>query len=713
MTDHFQLDVHPEKLREAARTMDNTAQTVGDKGTTLSSTPDEIGQSWTGEAATSIKGEMTALGGHLQRFAPKFRDSAKALRDLARDYEDAIDQVASMNRKWEDTQTAYDDAVKGADQARTRNLAAAKPKDGGPVNRAFRDEIDQIRRNAIDSAAETRRVDQTNLTRSFGLTKQWLSHRTRETGKAIDEALIVKVTPEVLSHYRATGSMPRTLDHSAMDDLLLATQKREAEIAELARQEAAADLAELERLLGENGSIEDPAALRALMERMGGKHGDPHYTKALVKALGPEGLNNLYNSIDQSMNPLFDGQGVPADWAESLEKFNDALAAGLSQFDDATVVKFASELSAPPDGSAPRFGMMLGSDYADSRLQLIGLAFLDRMNNSRYEANNPTPDTAQRLLQSKYDGFEDMAKAWSSDLDADRLATFFNTIDKDTAKWIAEGLISDGWSNPEDGPFHQDTWRIKEQVWQEIFASAVEQKHPYAAAALIHSVHDGLNTPLRDELLDRLAPHFNNPEFISMLASNYSTVDHEQVARIVDQLGDRVDVNDVIKELIAARGETSDRAIANEVGYLLGILDLNGTEIDYGPVFTAVMDAAIGKAIEKVPGAGDVYSVLKALAEAGAAANENYENWGKGWSLESQHQMLAWTIYVGEHGEPPGFSDWMAENTHRVNVSEPNSAIEQYLASLRLSNDPVDKAEWERIHELMNDIRDARNMDDD
>ncbi|QCC76356.1 WXG100 family type VII secretion target [Nocardioides daphniae] len=359
MTDHFQLDVHPEKLRATARTMDATAETVAAKGTTLSATPDEIGQSWTGDAAASIKGEMTALGGQLQKFAPKFRAAAQALRDLAADYEEAIDQVASMNRKWDDTETAYDDAVRAADRARTRNLEGAKPKDGSPLNRGIRDEIDQIRTGAISAAAETRRVDQTNLTRSFSLTKQWLAHATRQTGKAVDEALIVKVTPEEVAHYSSTGSMPRTLDFSAMDAMLLATEKRKAEIAELAAQdaaegaqEAADDLAALDELLGDQPYLEDPAAVRALLERMGGKHGDPHYTRALVEALGPDGLNELYDKIDQSMNPLFDGQGVPADWARSLEKFNDAIAAGLTQFDDATVVKFASDLAAPR--TAPR-----------------------------------------------------------------------------------------------------------------------------------------------------------------------------------------------------------------------------------------------------------------------------------------------------------------------------------------------------------------------
>ena len=718
MTDQFSLDVNPAELRSLATKLTTLGTHLAGKGDGLTATPGEIGDQWTGDASVTIKGEMTALGGHLTKLAPKFEASASALRSLAKDYEEAVDQIALLNKKWEATETAYNDAVGAADQARTSNLNSAKPKDGTPLNRAMRDEIDQIRSGAISAASDTRRTDQRNLNTSYGMTKQWLAHRTRQTGSAIDEALVVKVTPEQVAEYRSTSILPTGLDHSALDDLVLSAEKRKTEIEELAAQdaaegaeEAAEDLAELEELLGDElGHIEDPAALQALLERMGGKAGDPHYSQALVEALGPGGLNDLYDKLDQSVSPIYGGDGGnPEDWAQSLDKFNDAIAAGLAQFDDEEVAQFASELAAPPDGSSPRFGMILGSDYADSRLRVIGLAFLDRMNDSKYEPGQPVIDVAERLLQAEYGGFEEMAESWSSNIDATEIATFLNELPPATAEWITEGLIDDGWNNHSDGPFHQDTWKIKEQVWLDILEASSTEQYPSAIAAMIHSVENGLNTPLADELLDEIATHFNDPAFITLLANNTGPIDSEEVARLAALLGDRINAADMIEKLLAARHETSGRGVANEIGYVLGLMDTAGTDIDFGPVFTEMLKGALGKIVDKVPAGSEILGVLEALIAAGAEADKKFKDFGEGWSQEAQHRVLAWSVYVAEHGEPPGFSQWMVDNENRVNDAEPHHAIELYMSDLAQSTDPAAQTEYERLLTYVGDIGRARD----
>lgn len=712
MTDHFTLRVYPERLREGARKLKSLAEHLETKGGDLSRTPEQIGDDWTGDAATKIKAEMTALGGHVTDFAPKLRTAAGALTSLADDYDEGLEDISNLNTKWEATETAYDSAVTRADNARSENLDAAKGPDNQPVNRAMRDEIDRIRTNAIDGAAETRRTDQRNLNQSYSLTKQWLSYQTRQAGRAIDDSLIIKVTPEQLGEYQSTGVAPLGLDRSALSDLALANQKREEELIEQASAEASEDLATLEELLGDQpGHIEDPAALMALLEEMGGKADDPHYSEALVRALGPEGLNGLYDQIDLSLSSLWgDGSQMPGDWSKSLEAFNDVVASGLAQYDDQELVDFASKL-AWDGGSPARFGMILGSEHADSRMQVVGLAWLDKMDDSKYEPGNPTPDVAQRLLQERYDGVEGMAREWASDVDPEEVARFLNTVTPATSDWIAEGLLSDGWTNGQDGPFHEDTWRIKAELWSDIFDVAASEKYPFATQAMIDAVMH-LNTPLRDEVLDRMATHVNDPEFISMLASNYSSIETGEVARLINLLGDRVDLEALMTDLIASRQDTSDRGIANEVGYLLGIMDATGQDVNYGPVFFEALEAVLDKGLETIPGAGDVYGVLKTWLEEAGKVEQGYQNLTEGWSKEAEHQFLAWTIYISEHGEPPGFSDWLEENPNRVNASEPNSAIEQYLADLKLSTDPVDQAEYDRILTLMGDIRDARNIGD-
>lgn len=721
MADQFTLQVHPEQLRDAARKLKSLADHCETKGRDLSATPGQIGDEWTGDAADSVKGEMTALGSHVTNVGPKFRAAADALTRLAADYEEGQSQIAGMNAKWEAAQTAYDAAVATADRQRSEGLAAVRRRqDNQPVNRAIRDEFDQVRSRAVGDAHETRRTEERNLHQAYSLTKQWLSHRTKETGRAIDDTLVVKVTPEQVAEYQATSVPPLGLDRGALEDLVLANRKRDSEIAELVAQagrEASSDLAELERVLGDDPTkVADPAALEALLVRIGERADDDLYAEALTAQLGAQGLNELYNRIDASMNPLWgDTNRAPQDWARSLEKFNDVIANGLAQFNDADLLRFAGDVARYPDGSVPRVGMILGSEYADSRLKAIGLAWLDRMNNSRYEAQpgNGTPDTAERLLSERYGGFDAMVRAWTSGADADEVVRFLNNVDPNAAQEIAKGIIDTGWHNNDDGPLHQDTWKLKSELWVELLDSAVSSESTAAAQALLASIERGVDSPsdISGDFYRALADRLNDAAFVEFLAGNRTVLDQEVVARVVQLVHEDVKVDELVADLIRFNQGTSESNTARDVGYLLGLLDVAGTEVDFGSVLTAAFNAGLGKATSKVPGAGDALSVLQALLAAQQEADKKFDDFGEKWSREEQHQALAWAIYLSEHGEPPGFSQWHAENQNRYGSHNPEAAILLYLEHLSDAPQGSDEAAaWESMEGIFWRIRDSRDL---
>ena len=121
MTAHYSLDVQPEQLRATARTLGTLSGHLKTKGTTVSGTPGEIGAGWQGQAADSVKENISALGRQMNRFDDKFHDASEALKDLAGHYEHALEvTVPDLNKRWNDAQSVYDNAVIAADEQRTR-----------------------------------------------------------------------------------------------------------------------------------------------------------------------------------------------------------------------------------------------------------------------------------------------------------------------------------------------------------------------------------------------------------------------------------------------------------------------------------------------------------------------------------------------------------------------------------------------------------------
>ena len=130
---HFTLDIDPDGLRSVATKLSTLKNHIETKAGTVKGTPGDIGDSWTGEAATSIKNEMTGLGNLMDRYGDKLQPAIEKLRSLARDYDDALDRLPELNRKWEQAETDYQNAL-DANQDKVDRTRAHWREQGMTIN---------------------------------------------------------------------------------------------------------------------------------------------------------------------------------------------------------------------------------------------------------------------------------------------------------------------------------------------------------------------------------------------------------------------------------------------------------------------------------------------------------------------------------------------------------------------------------------------------
>ncbi|KAA1427197.1 WXG100 family type VII secretion target [Nocardioides antri] len=96
---HYQLDVDPGPLRQVKRRYAAAAELLGQRATKVRSTPDEIGDSWLGSAATSVKTDMGTVATMLVAFQGHLETASEALGTLAKVYDDALDTLGRLNRR--------------------------------------------------------------------------------------------------------------------------------------------------------------------------------------------------------------------------------------------------------------------------------------------------------------------------------------------------------------------------------------------------------------------------------------------------------------------------------------------------------------------------------------------------------------------------------------------------------------------------------------
>ncbi|KQY64690.1 MULTISPECIES: alpha/beta hydrolase [unclassified Nocardioides] len=190
MTDHFSLDVDPESLRAAGRRLKRIVTMLDERAPKVVATPDQIGDQWTGPPASKVKSEMTTLGETLTSARPKVKSAMRAANHLATLYDDALEQLPSLNRRWAETVADHKAALAQAssDQAK----AVKEATRSGEIDIADEVRIRKINGGQTRAAASAMSAAQARLTTEFEDLQADLRRDTRDAAREFRENLLVK-----------------------------------------------------------------------------------------------------------------------------------------------------------------------------------------------------------------------------------------------------------------------------------------------------------------------------------------------------------------------------------------------------------------------------------------------------------------------------------------------------------------------------------------
>lgn len=312
MADHYSLDVDPDGLKLAKDWIGSLGNHLHSKGSTIAGTPAEIGDQWTGEAATSITGEMSGLGTLMKSpLATDLDAMATAIGTLESHYRTALTEtLPDLNRRWREADTAYDEAVGEADAAYDRDTRTEPGQP--PMNRAIREEFATIRSNAVSAASTARETARAQIDQDYEAMRTHLRGKTRDLGTALVDHTPVAVPASALQDYRAGGSHPSTpFDTSGLlGQLSLTRQYVQAEADHEAGRQAA----------GELEPLPSPEEARALLESL--DTDSAAFRQGFLESLDPEELANLHHLAAQ---PGVQGQG---DYGDLITGIATLLAEG-------------------------------------------------------------------------------------------------------------------------------------------------------------------------------------------------------------------------------------------------------------------------------------------------------------------------------------------------------------------------------------------------
>ncbi len=290
MSDHYTLDLRPDSLRTAAKAVSRLAEHSETKGATVRGTPSEIGDRWTGKAATSIKAEMTALGGHMRSFSEKLHASKRALDTLADHYDDAVRTLAGLNRQWQQAETDYAAAVARADDAAESATTSARTGPG-QVDQDTLDSIGRTRTSARSAASAARTTTQHGLDTRFADLREQLRTWTRTAGDELTGSVPLPVPPEAVSAYQGTGAFPVHLDHSALGATMRLAQQFDDRHVQQRLEDDGRQAAE--HLLASRGDV-SPDLAAEIARQMN----NPYFAHGFAADLDPQRLSSLLTTYD-------------------------------------------------------------------------------------------------------------------------------------------------------------------------------------------------------------------------------------------------------------------------------------------------------------------------------------------------------------------------------------------------------------------------------
>jgi hypothetical protein len=141
---NYSIDVDLTALQVVRSVLIQMSHHLDQHAETVSRSPDELGGSWVGPAATAVKAEMVGLGGQCRRFAPNFGHAASAVDSFVAVVHATQDAVAGLNRRFDAVHQQHTDDVTRA-QYSAQYLA---PESAGSV----------VRRAQVEAAEELGRA---------------------------------------------------------------------------------------------------------------------------------------------------------------------------------------------------------------------------------------------------------------------------------------------------------------------------------------------------------------------------------------------------------------------------------------------------------------------------------------------------------------------------------------------------------------------------
>lgn len=675
MTDkHFTLDIDPEGLRTVATRLGTLKGHIDDKATTVTGTPGEIGDSWSGDAAASIKQEMTGLGTQMGRYADKLPPAIAALRSLARDYDDALDQLPDLNRRWEQAETDYQDAL-DANQQRVDATEEQWRRDGLTVNRTLQHELETMRSSGASAASSDKQTTQHNLEISFGYLRQWLGQQTRGLGSILTDAVPFPISPEDLDKWQA-GENPPTPLSTVLAGMSLTRQLKEDERAEElaeelrklhedARDEARDDLAALDEAI-EDG---DPEAIQDAMDEIGDNADDPIYSEELVRELGPDGVNELYGQIEELVS---DGTLYSEELWPHLKGLNDAVAHGLETVPPEDFADFISEFN-DNDYFQRQLALIAGSEYAGGQVCSAAMAYYSEVYNSD-GSGGMGPRLYPEIYHYAY-GLNDvnMMEDWDAKTSGDDLAAYFQHMGEEDRKDLLDSLMI--FSRSGTSPTVSDEeWESLARLYGEALESLRDQGNAAvgvegstfpseAVQTMLEYVNAPSNFADSDAYKDYVADVVNDPEFLTWYIRD--VVDQGVSPRALNDAIKFVDGNadDLMEDIIEYQVSTgvNEDEIAEFIGYMLRTEELLGDKVQLGGVLKSLLESGVSAAV-KNPATGPVLGVFNALLAEYQRMEGDIQAWEDAMGDNELHNQLGFALYVRIYGQPPEFERWLTEH---------------------------------------------------
>ena len=714
---HFTLDIDPDGLRSVATKLSTLKNHIETKAGTVKGTPGDIGDSWTGEAATSIKNEMTGLGNLMDRYGDKLQPAIEKLRSLARDYDDALDRLPELNRKWEQAETDYQNAL-DANQDKVDRTRAHWREQGMTINTTLNHELDQMRTSGASAAFDAKRQTQHNLEIDFGYMRMYLAQQTRGLSTTLADAVPLKIDPDALDKWRSGESDTNPLV-GLLGGLGLTKQINDnahAEAVEAIHDQAEEDIDALKEAL-EDG---DQQAIEEAMDAIGENADNDVYADHLVDVLGADGVKDLYLQIDEGLK---DTDLVMEEIWPSLERLNDAIANGVSHRSDEEMAAFLESFM-ESDYGPKMWALVASSKYADGRVNAAALSYHSEVYNASLSDGMGMPGLFPQVFSYAY-GDNDMLAQWDENSTGADLADILEHAKKEHREDMMFRLLN---VQVPGGTMNEDDYQHIASLYGEML---VELKDRHLAALedsagarpdllmemLEHRYRNASNPTYTDPFKPYLAQLVNDPEWALWYMNN--SRDGFVPASTFKDLIQESDTNP--EDLIAAmttyqiqRGDDPDQVAVN-LGLLMREKDLLGDHVKWGGVLKSVAESLIS-AGAKTPLTGPALGVFNALLSEIERLEKADKDLDDAMSKNAVQEVFAFGIYTQVHGgAPEGYTYerngrtvevlGFAEYVRQENLGDDDRAVNLYVQYLEEQGGPT----WREIDRLITKIDESRD----